>query len=120
MIEGFRKYGKDIDMVVEHVKTRVKSSVVSRAYQLKLTIRKFPTVNGADILPILEGKSVKNSAKQSVNDEAESSGFEVEIKTEKKRDPTFIGLESDGLIAVKSEPIVGSDKVDQPLYQKKR
>lgn len=107
-------------MVVEHVKTRVKSSVANRAHQLKLAIRKDPTVKGADILSILEGKSVKNSAKQSVIDETESSGLEVEAETEKKRDSTFIGLETDDLVAVKSEPMVESDKVDKPQSQKKR
>ena len=120
MIEGFRMYGKDIDMVVKHVKTRVKNSVINHAYQFKLTIKKDPTVIGAEILPILEGKSVKKSQKQINNDKPESSGLKVEATNEKKRGSNFIDLETDGLVAVKSEPIVGSDKVDKPQSQKKQ
>ena len=56
MIEAFRLYGKNIDKVVEYVGTRLKSSVATRAYNLKLAIKTDSTIPGADILPILEGQ----------------------------------------------------------------
>ena len=56
MLEGFRLYGKDINEVVKHVGTRVKSSVVTRAYNLKLALRKDASLPGADILRIIDSK----------------------------------------------------------------
>ena len=92
MIEGFRLYGKDINRVIKHVGTRLASSVKNRAHQLKLAIKKDPKVAGADILPILEGKSTIASSKHSSiheSDEAEcndSSSMEQETRKPIKDD----------------------------------
>ena len=97
MIEGYRLYGKNIDKVVEHVGTRVKSSVVTRAYQLKITLRKDASLPGADIQPIIDDQFVREKPLSRRKAAVQSSGLKSASEL------TFGEDEDDDLVQVKSK-----------------
>ena len=53
-LEGLRLYGKNWKKVTEHVGTRTRPLIASHAQQFKNKVRKFPGIEGADLLEVLE------------------------------------------------------------------
>ena len=53
-LEGLRLYGKDWGKVTEHIGTRSRALVASHAQSFRRHLAKDPTIEGADLIQILE------------------------------------------------------------------